>query len=952
MNNFINKFINRNPTRKKEIAYHDKLANAATVATMASTAENTPEKESVRQNHLVAKLHNEQVIKPADPRQLVENAAFLKANSIFANDTLENLLRNIVVKLQRIQLIDAMDTIRHDSIYQEYVKQKLQTQDVDVAKQPPNIGENKMTGGYELNKINQVRESLDKLLSDSFHDFGKGRNRYFPYTIYANRFVDVKHEKIQALIHNIYHGSYTQKDHPDFLYNYLLGSKFEEQIKVDFLTGDLVGDISDISYFFSESGPMNWPSTRQDSIKDAIIGEVARTKMGEVINKNSVGDWYYIYDACVPGRIHANLGGKQALTLSKIWDPSKASKIQKSELFESINTASALVSEGTHDGYTIFDWIRNERNRKSLYDEIYSDLLHIETLSNKSLIKLRMALSDDEMCSLCIKIADKHFIIDSGFSVNELSAGIYYVEMSGKIKQTEIQKTQTIKVSYLPPDMTNPSLRIKKLLEIIDELKDHMNKEQIISTLLRFKSSGDHGQSKMCQIINHELKEFCMFVSGDNLACVEAISLLDIPVLMRYYSPSNSTKDDDDDDDDEAEEEDEGPNDVCEISGKFFICLYLPVGNNHEKLNAKIVEQVDRIQDLLYYWVERPVNEPIITIITNLNNKIEVFFNEPFDINTEQKRDALLSEAQNITSVMLESLKNSEVDIDVGKKQLQLLKSFADNLYLLYFWQTNGFQRIYNQTGVDNTILEQFDQKLDAASANLKRKKLTTPILITSILESFEGRTTINPTDLYNVPELTQLRNQLDESFKADVSRLKSEFSLNDENMEKVKNIVRDIKKKANMDLLQQIENIKIKGIGLHLYKIIENSLLKQGPEISSGILLQKNKIMTISKKLSKLSKKIKISKISKKPKKPKKAITVRRTTQIRRGKSSTRKESKKNHEPSRKYERSVETSPPQKRQKTQAMPIVVFKKNSNKGPKSRNSRPSSSKRTRRATIR
>ena len=151
--NFINKFINRNPTRKKEIAYHDKLANAATVATMASTAENTPEKESVRQNHLVAKLHNEQVIKPADPRQLVENAAFLKANSIFANDTLENLLRNIVVKLQRIQLIDAMDTIRHDSIYQEYVKQKLQTQDVDVAKQPPNIGENKMTGGYELNKI-------------------------------------------------------------------------------------------------------------------------------------------------------------------------------------------------------------------------------------------------------------------------------------------------------------------------------------------------------------------------------------------------------------------------------------------------------------------------------------------------------------------------------------------------------------------------------------------------------------------------------------------------------------------------------------------------------------------------------------------------------------------------------------------------------------------------------
>jgi len=515
--NEYSQLLNRKSTKPPE-EFGERNAHKShkySVATMASTAENTPENESIQKaklplqhNGVFNKLRSSDQKKP---KQLVEYAVFLKANSIFSSDTLENILRNIVVNLQHIQIINMF----LDPKYQEYIK------NLPVV--------TNQTGGYDVSDMDKVRKSLDYLLSDSYHDFGKGRNRYFPHTIYANMFADVKHEKIQALIKNIYHGAFTERDNPDFLLNYLLKSKFEEQVKVDFLTGELVGDIPDISYFFSENGPDNWPSTRKKSIEDAIIGEIARTKMGEVINETSVGDWYYIYDACVPGRIHANIGGKQALTLAKIWDPSKAGKISKRELFESNNTKTTLISQGTNShmekenrvNYTIFDWVTNTNEGKSLYDEIYDDLLHINTLPNKSLIKLRLAVSDDEMCSLCIKIADKYFIIDSGFSVNELSAGIYYVEMSGKIKQTVEQTTQLIKVSYLPPDMSSPSPRILKLVEIIDELKDHMNTQQIISTLLRFKSSGDHGQSKMCQIINHELKEFCMFVSGDNLACVD-----------------------------------------------------------------------------------------------------------------------------------------------------------------------------------------------------------------------------------------------------------------------------------------------------------------------------------------------------------------------------------------------------------------------------------------------
>ena len=827
-----------------------------------------------------------------DPHQLVENAAFLKANSIFLNDTLENLIRSIVVNLQRTQIIDTIDAIIKDPTYQTYIKQKKETEQV---------------GGYDPEKMSQVRKSLDYLLSDSFHDFGKGRNPYFPNTIYRNLFVDVKYEKIKALTQNIYHGNYQQKDHPDFLYNYLSGSKFEEQVKVDFLTGELVGDIPDISYFFSENGLMNWPVKRQESIKDAIIGDVARTKIIDVIKENSVGDWYYIYDACVPSSIHANIGGKQALTMAKIWDPSKASTISKNELFESTHKNATLVSEGTYSqlengqraSYTIFDWKRKSDPRESLYDKIYSDLLHLETISKKSLIKLRLAVSDENKCSVCIKIADKHFIIDSGFSVNELSAGLYYAEMSPNDYRQDIQqKTDKIRRDYLPPDITNPSSRIKKLVEIIDELKNHMDKKQIISTLLRFKSSGDHGQSKMCQIINNVLKEFCMFVSGDNLACVEAISLLDIPVLMRYYSPSSSSKDDEDED----EDEEDGSSGTCRINGTFFVCLYLPTGNNPDKLKAKLEEQVYRIQELLFYWAEGETREPVEVAIDTLNAKIEKFFENPFDANVETQRDDLLREVRKITIIQIDDLKKVPENIEEGKKRLQLLKSFADNVYLLYYWQTDGFKNIYNAS-VDKTILESFDTKLDRVKANLKRKRIEYPIIISNIIEQFEGRTTINVNDLYSVDKLSQIREQLKASFIHDVSRLKSEFSLDDGNTRKVETIVRNIKNEANKHLLNEIGNIKVVGIGMPLKTIIAKSLLQDGHEMSFSVTVPVKKKITFSRKIAKISKIAKIAKISK----------IRPTTNVTRGRQSTSKTRK--------------SSSKVKSRKIQSLPNVLAKK-------------------------
>jgi len=857
-----------------------------------------PEREERR-------VQNEQP--PKDPLKMVENAAFLKANSIFLNDMLENLLRTIVVNLQRIQVVD---TIRHDSLYKEYTTKQIAPQQV---------------GGYDANKMAQLRKSLDYLLSDSFHDFGKGRNPYFPATIYANQFIDVKLQKLQALIKNIYHGSYQQKDHPDFLKKYLLESKFEESVKVDFLTSELIGDVPDINYFFSENGPINWPVKRQESIADAIVGDIARTKMVSTVKESSVGDWYYIYDACVPSRIHGNIGGKQAFTLAKIWDPSKSIKFSKNELFEATNKNTKLVPEKTqYEGNTIYDWTKEDG--QSLYDAIYGDLLHVDTIANKRLIQLRLAVANDEKCYLCIKIANKPFIIDGGFSVNELSAGLYYAELSGDFRQSVQAPNQKIPVNYLPPDIVKPTYRIQKLVEIIDELKNQkLTKEQIISTLLRFKSSGDHGQSKMCQLINNELKEFCIFVSGDNLACVEAISLLNIPVLMRYYSPSNSSKEDD-----EEEDEEDEPSNVCRIDGTFFVCLYLPVGNNPEKLKAKIEEQVDRIQDLLPYWSVNPNEQrPIIETINILNEKMQRFFDTPFDTSAEKQRDDLLAESLRITSGQLEVLKKMPANIDEGKRLLQLLKSYADNLYLLYYWQTNGFQNVYNEMGVDPKILEPFDEKLEAASENLKRKRITSPIIVTNILQQFEGRTTVNPKDLYSVPELTTLREQLEESFKTNISKLKDVFGLNDENMEKVKNIVRDIKETANRDLLKRIGEIKTKGLGLHLKDILTKSLLQSGPEISFSVPSVKGNTKTVARKMAKIEK----------------------------AKKMKPKPSQRPSQQTRKRERSAEKSQTQTQKRQKLSEPVVLPKGSNKrkggpSPGSRNNRRPGSQTRKRQTVR
>jgi hypothetical protein len=755
-----------------------------------------------------------------------------------------------------------------DPTYQTYIKQEKEKEQV---------------GGYDSEKMNQVQKSLDFLLSDSFHDFGKGRNPYFPSIIYRNAFIDMKYEKIKALTKNIYHGTYHEKDHPDVLHDYLLGSKFEEQVKVDFLTGELVGDIPDISYFFSDAPPMDWPSKRLTSIKDAVTGDAARTNIARIIGDNSVGgNWYYIYDACVPSRIRANIGGKQALTLAKIWDPSTASKISKKELFESTHKETSLISEGTYSqvenghriSYTIFDWNMKE---KSLYDKIYGDLLHLETIPNKSLIQLRLAVSDENKCSVGIKIGDKYFIIDSGFSVNELSAGLYYAEMSPNDYRQDIQqKTDKIRRDYLPPDMKTPTpYRIQKLVEIIDELKNQkMSKEQIISTLLRFKSSGDHGQSKMCQIINNKLKEYCMFVSGDNLACVEAISLLDIPVLMRYYSQSSSSNDDDENE----EEEPEARSETCKVEGSFFLCLYLPTGNNLDKVNSKIAEQVDRIQELLPYWVadevlpDRVADEvlpdrvdevlpgtrkpSLYETVNTLNKNIEEFFQSQFDSSVEEQRDKLLKRAYAISNMQIEDLKKPADDIEEGKKRLSLLKSFADNLYLLYYWQTGGFQNIYNESSLDKTILEPFDAKLDAVTNNLKRKRIEYPTIISTIIQQFNGRATINMPDLYSVDELSKIREQLKVSFERDVSRLKSVFSLDDGNMKRVESIVQKIKNDENERLLAEIETISVKGIGFNLKNIIEQSLLN-APTVSFSVTVPtiKKPSMSMPKKIAKAAK-------------------------------------------------------------------------------------------------
>jgi ribosomal protein L29 len=111
-------------------------------------------------------------------------------------------------------------------------------------------------GGSDPNCIALLIWLLNNGIADYLHDFGKGRNGIFPSTIIAKNmahavltsaedFMSVNYEKYFS------DGSASKSD---ILYKYYSSSpaNFEELVKINFLLGNICGDIDDIYYFFNE----------------------------------------------------------------------------------------------------------------------------------------------------------------------------------------------------------------------------------------------------------------------------------------------------------------------------------------------------------------------------------------------------------------------------------------------------------------------------------------------------------------------------------------------------------------------------------------------------------------------------------------------------------------------------------------------------------------------------
>ena len=286
-------------------------------------------------------------------------------------------------------------------------------------------------GGHENERTNaNIVMELNRKEGDSQHDFKPSgtRNNVFPAQIVkASKLVNVVNgsivlDKISEIVFNSSGApsrelnSYFDKD----------PIHFEEDIKVDYLLGDLAGNLDDVSYYFTEGTiPTTWIEARRKFFETAQINGIEKLFM----DVEEFGIEYWLFDACMSSSIKNNMKPERFITLANLWDPAKAKNPTLEELTEykmSQDPASKAFSQFVPDAQinkNIFDW-QNGRG-ESYYDKIYGPLINqdIMTKTFGIEIKLRIAL-DKNVCSvaICLFVADefkKMVIIRSGFGVNE-----------------------------------------------------------------------------------------------------------------------------------------------------------------------------------------------------------------------------------------------------------------------------------------------------------------------------------------------------------------------------------------------------------------------------------------------------------------------------------------------------------------------------------------------------
>jgi hypothetical protein len=522
-------------------------------------------------------------------------------------------------------------------------------------------------GGHtNENENNKITNSLNYEVPDSQHDFKPSsmRNSTFPGVIKGKKINTETGLIVYNAIQDIVRNSTDMND----LNRYILKSpiSFEEDIKVDYLLGELAGNLEDIYYYFTDTAtvPTGWTERRKSFFGFTKIGTPSEQTMIDppksimklVHDTKEQGYTNWILDACVSGRVSRQLGNRQ-YNLCNIWDPAKSAVTELIE--DKLCNKDASLYEGQSyigeacslqpvsipptvvvdvDGYAnkagdeIYDWV-NDQTGVSYYDMVYDPLLNNDALAKYDIyIKLRIFKGTPTKTSvpnirvaICVYKGSELrnvYVIRSGFSVKELSIELYFIERSYKSK------------SMFQFTILSRNDTLKKLMESIvvltKESKPDITNEEIYIMLctlvLRFKSSGDHGTSNMVNLINHRFKLNCMFLSGDNLAYVYSIAsninytfpdannetitkIGKTPTGARYYAAkavAMTEETEDDNEDDIATLEDT-------ITGNHFMAIYMPSGDDDAKYTAKLQRAIECIFHTMPYSQYTPQDVTTIT---------------------------------------------------------------------------------------------------------------------------------------------------------------------------------------------------------------------------------------------------------------------------------------------------------------------------------------------------
>ena len=601
--------------------------------------------------------------------------------------------------------------------------------------------DSKKGGHANMKKNNEIVNELNIKEGDSQHDFKASdtRNNVFPENITKSSKIVTAYnhsliiDKISKIVSN---AKNTKIGESRWLNDYFESSPgvFEEDIKIDYFLGELVGKLDDISYYFTggkDSVSSTWVEKRRKFFETTDVNQIEN--LFEDVSTHNIE--YWVFDACMTSYVTKGMLPIKFRTLANMWDPATLANPTLEELGENIisnnkdstNSFFVELAERPTDnsipkGIKIYDW--KDGKGESYYDLIYDELINRDIMTTFYGIKIKIRTAVEQVvekkntvnkCSVavCIYVDDvfKNVIfIHSGFGVNELAMGMHYIE-TREITYTKGTKTYQLRTEL----KTLLDTLNRYFIDIGKKRKESSNeffKNEYYKLLLRFKSSGDHGQARTVKILNTLLNKPTVFISGDALAYVYSIAE-EIPTICKYYAGKGDAEDEDENEDEDNEEH----------KGPLFIAGYFPMKDNKEKYETLFNRRISTIGDLyISEYINPNLNKtPIVNeisveefktlkkTIVNLITEGEAFVNElqPF------KKDIInVSKAKTSKSIQN---KEEEINKKIIEKIQKIYTTNVGDKSLLTMIECvpNNIDRLFLKDDYDYASMKEYNSLID-----------------------------------------------------------------------------------------------------------------------------------------------------------------------------------------------------------------------------------------------